>query len=65
MAHLNHKDPEEKRPGLGRKLGLCVTKEKNAQSAIQYDPEQGMGKARRTGSREGKGLRNRSSARMQ
>ncbi len=26
MAHLNHKGPEEKGPGTGRKLGLCKKK---------------------------------------
>lgn len=53
MPHLDHKGPENKGSGTGRRLGLCKKEKKT-----DWPLGQGMGKRRRsTETEDGKGKR--------
>ena len=57
MPHLDHKGPEGKGSGTGRKLGKC----KPSESTDSKEFGKGMGLKRKSGGGEGKGQRLKSS----
>lgn len=44
MAHLNHRGPEEKGPGTGRRLGKCKSTKTDEVSKKHYQLGEGIGR---------------------